>query len=109
MLESEKPKILQMADRLRQRLVGQDEAIEAVSFTVRRSRTGLSEANRPFGSFIFLGPIGVGKTDLARALAEFLFDDENEPVRIDMSEYMEQISLIFRPQSIQQNRPKESA
>ncbi len=93
MLESEKQKILRMADRLRQRVVGQDEAIEAVSFAVRRSRAGLSEANRPIGSFIFLGPTGVGKTELARALAEFMFDDENAIVRIDMSEYMEQFSV----------------
>lgn len=93
MLESEKQKILKMADRLRQRVVGQDEAIEAISFAVRRSRAGLSEENRPIGSFIFLGPTGVGKTELARALAEFMFDDENAIVRIDMSEYMEQFSV----------------
>ena len=93
MLESEKQKILKMADRLRERVVGQDEAIEAVSFAVRRSRAGLSEENRPIGSFIFLGPTGVGKTELARALAEFMFDDENAVVRIDMSEYMEQFSV----------------
>ena len=93
MLESERQKILKMADRLRERVVGQDEAIEAVSFAVRRSRAGLSEENRPLGSFIFLGPTGVGKTELARALAEFLFDDENAIVRIDMSEYMEQFSV----------------
>jgi len=93
MLESEKQKILKMADRLRQRVVGQEEAIAAVSFAVRRSRAGLSEENRPLGSFIFLGPTGVGKTELARALAEFLFDDENAVVRIDMSEYMEQFSV----------------
>lgn len=93
MLESEKQKILKMADRLQQRVVGQDEAIEAVSFAVRRSRAGLSEESRPIGSFIFLGPTGVGKTELARALAEFMFDDENAIVRIDMSEYMEQFSV----------------
>ena len=93
MLESEKEKILKMADRLRQRVVGQDEAIEAVSFAVRRSRAGLSEETRPIGSFIFLGPTGVGKTELARALAEFMFDDENAVVRIDMSEYMEQFNV----------------
>ncbi len=93
MLESEKQKILKMADRLRMRVVGQDEAIDAVSFAVRRSRAGLSEENRPIGSFIFLGPTGVGKTELARALAEFMFDDENAIVRIDMSEYMEQFSV----------------
>lgn len=93
MLESEKQKILKMADRLRRRVVGQDEAIEAIAFAVRRSRAGLSEENRPIGSFIFLGPTGVGKTELARALAEFMFDNENAIVRIDMSEYMEQFSV----------------
>jgi ATP-dependent Clp protease ATP-binding subunit ClpB len=93
MLESEREKILHMADRLRQRVVGQDEAIEAVAFAVRRARAGLSEENRPIGSFIFLGPTGVGKTELARALAEFMFDDENAIVRLDMSEYMEQFNV----------------
>jgi ATP-dependent Clp protease ATP-binding subunit ClpB len=93
MLESERDKILHMADRLRQRVVGQDEAIEAVAFAVRRARAGLSEENRPIGSFIFLGPTGVGKTELARALAEFMFDDENAIVRLDMSEYMEQFNV----------------
>lgn len=93
MLESEKQKILKMADRLQKRVVGQDEAIEAVSFAVRRARAGLSEEGRPIGSFIFLGPTGVGKTELARALAEFMFDDENAVTRIDMSEYMEQFSV----------------
>jgi ATP-dependent Clp protease ATP-binding subunit ClpA len=73
--------------------VGQDEAIEAVSFAVRRARSGLSEENRPIGSFIFLGPTGVGKTELARALAEFMFDEENAMVRLDMSEYMEQFNV----------------
>ncbi|MGH7492584.1 MAG: ATP-dependent chaperone ClpB [bacterium] len=93
MLESEREKILHMAERLRQRVVGQEEAIEAVSFAVRRSRAGLSEEHRPIGSFIFLGPTGVGKTELARALAEFMFDDENAMVRLDMSEYMEQFNV----------------
>ncbi|MGB9772559.1 MAG: ATP-dependent chaperone ClpB [Bacteroidota bacterium] len=93
MLESEREKILKMPERLRQRVVGQDEAIEAVSYAVQRARAGLSEENRPIGSFIFMGPTGVGKTELARALAEFLFDDENAMVRIDMSEYMEQFSV----------------
>ncbi|MDZ7363673.1 MAG: ATP-dependent chaperone ClpB [candidate division KSB1 bacterium] len=93
MLESEKQKILHIADRLRQRVVGQDEAVEAIAFAVRRSRAGMSEENRPIGSFIFLGPTGVGKTELARALAEFLFDDENAMVRLDMSEYMEQFNV----------------
>ena len=72
-----------------QRVIGQDEAINAVSNAVRRARAGLQDPNRPIGSFIFLGPTGVGKTELARALAEFLFDDENAMIRIDMSEYME--------------------
>jgi ATP-dependent Clp protease ATP-binding subunit ClpB len=89
MLESEIQKLVKMEDRLKQRVVGQDEAIEVVSNAVRRSRAGIQEPNRPMGSFIFLGPTGVGKTELARALAEFLFDDEQALVRIDMSEYME--------------------
>ncbi len=93
MLESEREKILQMPQRLRQRVVGQDEAVEAVSEAVLRSRAGMSDERRPIGSFIFLGPTGVGKTELARALAEFLFDDENAVVRIDMSEYMEQFNV----------------
>ncbi len=78
-----------MVERLEQRVVGQEEALEAVANAVRRSRSGLQEPNRPIGSFIFLGPTGVGKTETARALAEFLFDDENAMVRLDMSEYME--------------------
>ncbi len=78
-----------MEDRLRQRVVGQDPALERVANAIRRSRAGLSDPKRPIGSFIFLGPTGVGKTELARALAEFLFDDEHSMVRIDMSEYME--------------------
>jgi ATP-dependent Clp protease ATP-binding subunit ClpB len=89
MLEGEVQKLLQMDDRLRLRVVGQDEAIEAVSNAVRRARAGIQDPNRPIGSFIFLGPTGVGKTELARALAEFLFDDENAMIRIDMSEYQE--------------------
>jgi len=89
MLEGEVQKLLHMDERLRQRVVGQDEAIEAVSNAVRRARAGIQDPNRPIGSFIFLGPTGVGKTELARALAEFLFDDENAMVRIDMSEYQE--------------------
>lgn len=93
LVESEKEKILNMEDRLRQRVVGQDEALNAIAFAVRRARTGLSEMNRPIGSFIFLGPTGVGKTELAKALAEFLFDDENAIVRLDMSEYMEQFNV----------------
>ncbi len=89
MLEGEKEKLLHMEDRLRRRVIGQDEAVVAVSNAVRRSRAGLSEPNRPIGSFLFLGPTGVGKTELARALAEFLFDDDKAMIRLDMSEYME--------------------
>ncbi|WP_348267523.1 ATP-dependent chaperone ClpB [Edaphobacter sp. DSM 109919] len=89
MLEGETQKLVQMEDRLRERVVGQDEALSAVANAIRRSRAGLSDPKRPIGSFIFLGPTGVGKTETARALAEFLFDDEAAMVRIDMSEYME--------------------
>jgi len=89
MLEGEMQKLLHMEDRLRQRVVGQDEAIAVVSHAVRRARAGIQDPNRPIGSFIFMGPTGVGKTELARALAEFLFDDEQAMVRIDMSEYQE--------------------
>ncbi|MCX8156631.1 MAG: ATP-dependent chaperone ClpB [Verrucomicrobiae bacterium] len=93
MLETERQKLLQMEERLQQRVVGQPEAIKAVANAVRRARSGLQDPNRPIGSFIFMGPTGVGKTELARALAEFLFDDENALVRIDMSEYMEKHSV----------------
>ncbi|MGB9234757.1 MAG: AAA family ATPase, partial [Terriglobales bacterium] len=89
MLEGEVKKLVNMEDRLRLRVIGQDEALERVSNAIRRSRAGLSDPKRPIGSFIFLGPTGVGKTELARALAEFLFDDERAMLRIDMSEYME--------------------
>jgi ATP-dependent Clp protease ATP-binding subunit ClpB len=89
LLEGEREKLIKMEERLRRRVVGQDEAVVAVSNAVRRARSGLQDPNRPIGSFIFLGPTGVGKTELSRALAEFLFDDENAMVRIDMSEYME--------------------
>jgi ATP-dependent Clp protease ATP-binding subunit ClpB len=89
MLEGEVKKLVNMEERLRQRVVGQDAALERVANAIRRSRAGLSDPKRPIGSFIFLGPTGVGKTELARALAEFLFDDEHSLVRIDMSEYME--------------------
>jgi ATP-dependent Clp protease ATP-binding subunit ClpB len=89
MLEGEVKKLINMEERLRLRVVGQDEALERVANAIRRSRAGLSDPKRPIGSFIFLGPTGVGKTELARALAEFLFDDERAMVRIDMSEYME--------------------
>jgi len=93
MMESEKEKLLHMEDRLAERVVGQREAVTAVSDSIRRSRAGLSDENRPVGSFVFLGSTGVGKTELARALAEFLFDDENAIVRIDMSEYTERHSV----------------
>jgi ATP-dependent Clp protease ATP-binding subunit ClpB len=93
MLEGEVEKLVKMEDRLKQRVVGQDQAIAAVSNAVRRARAGLQDPNRPIGSFIFLGPTGVGKTELARALAEFLFDDERAMVRIDMSEFMERHSV----------------
>jgi len=89
MLEGEVKKLINMEDRLRLRVIGQDEALERVANAIRRSRAGLSDPKRPIGSFIFLGPTGVGKTELARALAEFLFDDERAMIRIDMSEYME--------------------
>ena len=93
MLEGEVEKLVHMEGRLRQRVVGQNDAIIAVSNAVRRARAGLQDPNRPIGSFIFMGPTGVGKTELARALAEFLFDDEQAMVRIDMSEYMEKHSV----------------
>jgi ATP-dependent Clp protease ATP-binding subunit ClpB len=93
MLEGEVEKLVHMEERLRQRVVGQEDAILAVSNAVRRARAGLQDINRPIGSFIFMGPTGVGKTELARALAEFLFDDEQAMVRIDMSEYMEKHSV----------------
>jgi ATP-dependent Clp protease ATP-binding subunit ClpB len=89
LVETERAKLLVLEDRLHQRVVGQDEAVEAVSDAVRRSRAGLQDPNRPIGSFIFLGPTGVGKTELCKALAEVLFDNENAMVRIDMSEFME--------------------
>ena len=92
LMEGETEKLIHMEERLHQRLVGQDEAVEAVSDAIRRARAGLKDPKRPIGSFIFLGPTGVGKTELARALAEFLFDDEQALVRIDMSEYMEKFS-----------------
>jgi ATP-dependent Clp protease ATP-binding subunit ClpB len=89
MLEGEMQKLVSMEDRLRNRVIGQDEALIAVANAVRRARAGLQDPHRPVGSFIFLGPTGVGKTETARALAEFLFDDERAMVRLDMSEYME--------------------
>jgi ATP-dependent Clp protease ATP-binding subunit ClpB len=93
LLEGEAQKLVHMEERLRQRVVGQEDALQRVANAVRRSRAGLSDVKRPIGSFIFLGPTGVGKTELARALAEFLFDDEKLMIRIDMSEYMEKHSV----------------
>jgi ATP-dependent Clp protease ATP-binding subunit ClpB len=93
MLESERSKLLRLEDELHKRVVGQDEAVSAVSNAIRRARTGLQDEDRPIGSFIFLGTTGVGKTELARALAQFLFDDEHALIRIDMSEYMEKFSV----------------
>jgi ATP-dependent Clp protease ATP-binding subunit ClpB len=93
LLEGEVEKLVRMEDALHARVVGQDEAVGAVSNAIRRSRAGLSDPNRPIGSFLFMGPTGVGKTELARALAEFLFDDSRAMVRIDMSEYSERHSV----------------
>ena len=93
MLETERAKLIRLEDELHKRVVGQNDAVSAVSNAIRRSRTGLQDANRPIGSFIFIGTTGVGKTELARALAEFLFDDEHAMIRIDMSEYMEKFSV----------------
>lgn len=93
MLESERSKLLRLEEELHKRVVGQEEAVVAVANAIRRARSGLQDANRPIGSFIFLGTTGVGKTELARALAEFLFDDEHAMIRIDMSEYMEKFSV----------------
>jgi ATP-dependent Clp protease ATP-binding subunit ClpB len=93
LLEAEMQKLVHMEERLRQRVVGQEEAVRAVSNAVRRARSGLQDPNRPIGSFLFAGPTGVGKTELARALAEFLFDNEQALVRLDMSEYMEKHSV----------------
>jgi ATP-dependent Clp protease ATP-binding subunit ClpB len=93
MLEGEKEKLLRMEEQLGKRVVGQAEAVKAVSTAVRRARAGLQDPNRPIGSFMFLGPTGVGKTELTKALAEFMFDDENALIRIDMSEYMEKHSV----------------
>ena len=93
MKEEEAEKLLKMEDDLHERVIGQDKAVVAVSEAVRRARAGLKDPKRPIGSFLFLGPTGVGKTELARALAEFLFDDEDAMVRLDMSEYMEKFSV----------------
>src|SRR4029079_7797103 len=89
LLEGEVEKLIHMEERLHERVVGQDEAVTAVANALRRARSGLQDPNRPIGSFVFLGPTGVGKTELARALAEFMFDDDRAMVRLDMSEYME--------------------
>src|SRR4029079_7466089 len=88
-VEDAREKLLRMETQIAKRVVGQEEAVEAVAKAVRRSRAGLQDPHRPIGSFMFLGPTGVGKTELSRALAEFLFDDEHAMIRIDMSEYME--------------------
>jgi ATP-dependent Clp protease ATP-binding subunit ClpB len=93
MLESEAEKLDRMEETLKKRIVGQDDAVKRISDTVKRSRAGIADPNRPIGSFIFLGPTGVGKTELTRALAEFMFDDENALIRLDMSEYMERHSV----------------
>jgi ATP-dependent Clp protease ATP-binding subunit ClpB len=93
MMEGEKQKLIRMEQRIQERVIGQEEAIRAVANAVRRARSGLQDPNRPIGSFIFMGPTGVGKTELAKALAEFLFDDEQAMVRVDMSEYMEKHSV----------------
>jgi ATP-dependent Clp protease ATP-binding subunit ClpB len=93
LLEGETQKLIHMEERLHERVIGQDQAVEAVSNALRRSRAGLQDPNRPIGAFLFIGPTGVGKTELARALAEFMFDSEDAIVRIDMSEYMEKHSV----------------
>jgi ATP-dependent Clp protease ATP-binding subunit ClpB len=93
LMQGEREKLLNMEQRLHQRVVGQDEAVRLVSEAIRRSRAGLADPNRPYGSFLFLGPTGVGKTELCKALAEFLFDSEEHLIRIDMSEYMEKHSV----------------
>src|SRR5690554_3139715 len=93
MLDSEREKLLRLEDELHKRVIGQEEAVQAVSDAVRRSRAGMQDEKRPIGSFIFLGTTGVGKTELAKALSEFLFNDENAMTRIDMSEYQERHSV----------------
>ncbi|TMG97629.1 MAG: AAA family ATPase, partial [Betaproteobacteria bacterium] len=93
MMQGEREKLMHIEDALHQRVVGQDEAVRLVSDAIRRSRAGLSDPNRPYGSFLFLGPTGVGKTELCKALAEFLFDSESHLIRIDMSEFMEKHSV----------------
>ncbi|WP_459668902.1 AAA family ATPase, partial [Achromobacter xylosoxidans] len=93
MMQGEREKLLHMEEYLHKRVVGQDEAVRLVSDAIRRSRAGLADPSRPYGSFLFLGPTGVGKTELTRALAEFLFDSEEHMIRIDMSEFMEKHSV----------------
>ena len=93
LLEGETEKLIHMEERLHERVIGQDEAVEAVATALRRSRAGLQDPDRPIGSFLFIGPTGVGKTELARALAEFMFDSQDAMIRIDMSEYMEKHSV----------------
>ncbi len=93
MMQGEREKLLLMEQKLHERVVGQDEAARLVSDAIRRSRSGLSDPNRPYGSFLFLGPTGVGKTELCKALAEFLFDSEEHLIRVDMSEFMEKHSV----------------
>jgi ATP-dependent Clp protease ATP-binding subunit ClpB len=93
MMQGEREKLIKMEERLHQRVVGQDEAVRLVSDAIRRSRAGLADPNKPYGSFLFLGPTGVGKTELSKALAEFLFDSEEHLIRIDMSEFMEKHSV----------------
>src|SRR6185295_12031133 len=93
MMQGEREKLLNMEDKLHTRVIGQDEAVRLVSDAIRRSRSGLSDPNRPYGSFLFLGPTGVGKTELTKALAEFLFDSDHMMIRVDMSEFMEKHSV----------------
>src|SRR5438874_9820944 len=93
LMEGEVEKLIHMEERLHDRVIGQNEAVEAVANALRRSRAGLQDPNRPIGTFLFIGPTGVGKTELARALAEFMFDTEQAMIRLDMSEYMEENSV----------------
>ena len=112
MLQGESQKLLHMEHVLGERLIGQKKAVAAVSDAVRRARAGISDPNRPTGSFLFLGPTGVGKTELAKALADFLFDDERAMVRIDMSEYSEKHSvarLVGRPSRVRGLRGRRAA
>ena len=112
LMEGETAKLVRMEDVLHERVIGQDEAVAAVANAIRRSRAGLSDPHRPIGSFLFLGPTGVGKTELARTLADFLFDDERAMVRIDMSEYMEKHAvsrLVGRPAGLRRLRPGRPA